>query len=342
MHRTTTRLLCALAIALVAWASMAAVAMVSQLADAADRLWLGSGQWFFFGLLALLAAAALVPSVMLARMPPALRYPDADDATALALYPQQLRAHLARNPLVAHMPLHTTADVQAALQVLHQTAEQATQSTAASVLVSTAVLQNGRLDGLIVLAQQVRLVWRVARIYGLRPSVRQLSYLYANVGACMLLADSLDALDIGALTAPLVQAATPAALGSVPGMAGLGNLLLNSLASGSANAFLTLRVGLMATAYCAPLQQPERASIRTSATLRAAQLLGHIAKDCASSISQAIVGKLKNSVVQTAQDAAASVRDSAQATGQQSTRAVQDTISRLQTAVESWGPKGKS
>lgn len=341
MHRTTTRLLSALAAALVVWTGIAAVAMVSQLADAADRLWLGSGQWLFFGLMALLVVAVLVPSVMLARMPPALRYPGGGDAAALAHYQQQLRTHLARNPRVAHMPLHTPDEVQAALHVLQQAAEQATQTTAASVLASTALLQNGRLDGLLVLVQQVRLVWRIARIYGLRPSVRQLSYLYANVGACMLLADSLDALDISALSAPLVHAAVPAALGSVPGMGGVGSLLVNSLASGSANAFLTLRVGLMACAYCAPLHQPVQASIRTSATVRAAQLLGQLVKDGASRISQAVVGKLKSTVVQTAQDAAASVRDSAQATSQQSTRTVQDTISRLQTAVESWTPKGK-
>ena len=238
MPSWTSRLLVCCALLFVGWCGVFAIAMISQLADAADRL-------------------------------------------------------------------------HQALQLLRADAEAQTRRTAASVLVSTALLQNGKLDALVVLCSQVQLVWRIARIYGLRPSLRQISYLYGNVGACMLIASSLEDVDFAELTAPIVQSATPAALGSIPGLGTMGNLLTNSLASGAANAFLTLRVGLIADAYCAPEHTPQRAQIRQSSTRRAAQLLGAIVKESGSQVTQAVYGRIKQGVLSTAQAAADSVKNAA-------------------------------
>ncbi|MEG3002914.1 MAG: DUF697 domain-containing protein [Comamonas sp.] len=312
MHRTTRRILMALLLAFLAYMAVFTVAMVSQLADAADRVHAGAGQWTFWVLLAVLAVAVAVPTTLLLRLPPALQPPSSDDETAQAAYQARLRQHLARNPHLASLPLQTDGDMAQALQQLQALAEAETRRTAASVLASTALLQNGKLDGLIVLASQVRLVWRVARIYGLRPSLRQLGYLYGNVGACMLLATSLDDMDFAELAAPLVQATTPAALASVPGLGAMGSLLTNSLASGAANAFLTLRVGLMAQAYCAPQQRPERAAVRHSATVRAASQLGQLVREAGSQVSQAVYGRMRDAVASTAQSTVDSVRHTGQ------------------------------
>jgi hypothetical protein len=92
----------------------------------------------------------------------------------------------------------------------------------------------------------------------------------------------------------------------------MGSLLTNSLASGAANAFLTLRVGLMAQAYCAPLQRPEHAAVRRSATVRAAGQLGQLVREAGSSVSQAVYGRMRDAVSQTAQSAVDSVRQSGQ------------------------------
>ena len=312
MHRTTRRILMALLLAFVAYMAVFTAAMVSQLADAADRVHAGAGQWTFWGLLAVLAVAVAVPTTLLLRLPPALQPPAGDDAATQADYQARLRQHLARSPHLAGQPLQADSDVAQALQQLQALAEAETRRTAASVLASTALLQNGKLDGLIVLASQVRLVWRVARIYGLRPSLRQLGYLYGNVGACMLLASSLDDMDFAELAAPLVQATTPAALASVPGLGAMGSLLTNSLASGAANAFLTLRVGLMAQAYCAPQQRPERAAVRHSATVRAASQLGQLVREAGSQVSQAVYGRMRDAVASTAQSTVDSVRHTGQ------------------------------
>ncbi|MEG2048176.1 MAG: DUF697 domain-containing protein, partial [Comamonas sp.] len=301
MHRTTRRILMALLLGFVAYMAVFTVAMVSQLADAADRVHAGAGQWTFWVLLAVLALAVAVPTTLLLRLPPALQPPAGNDAATQAAYQARLRQHLARNPHLASLPLQTDGDMAQALQQLQALAEAETRRTAASVLASTALLQNGKLDGVIVLASQVRLVWRVARIYGLRPSLRQLGYLYGNVGACMLLASSLDDMDFAELAAPLVQATTPAALASVPGLGAMGSLLTNSLASGAANAFLTLRVGLMAQAYCAPQQRPERAAVRHSAAVRAASQLGQLVREAGSQVSQAVYGRMRDAVTSTTQ-----------------------------------------
>lgn len=338
MNRFTSRLLWMLATALVVWCGVFAVAMVSQLADAADRLHLGAGQPVFWLLIGLLLATVLLPTVWLLRLPVALRYPSEGDLTAVTEYHQRLRAHLARNPLLADQSIDTDEAIAQALQQLRQAAERETQRTAASVLVSTALLQNGRLDGLMVLASQVQLVWRIARIYGLRPSLQQMTYLYGNVGASVLIASGLEEVDFAELTAPIVQSATPAAMGSIPGLGGMGNLLTNSLASGAANAFLTLRVGLITDAYCAPQQAPDRQAIKQGATRRAAQLLGKIVKDSGTQITQAVYGRIKHGVLGTAQAAAESVKQAGRSVTDATQSAYQATTHRLQQAFHPKDP----
>ena len=333
MPRWTSRLLWILATALVVWSGIFAVAMVSQLADAADRLHAGAGQAVFWGLIGLLIATVLVPTVSLMRLPAALRYPSDGDVTAVTEYQQRLRAHLARNPLLSGQSIDSDEALGQALLHLRQATERETQRTAASVLVSTALMQNGRLDGLVVLVSQIQLVWRIARLYGLRPSLKQMSYLYGNVGASVLIASGLEDVDFAELTAPIVQSATPAAVGSIPGLGGMGNLLTNSLASGAANAFLTLRVGLIADAYCAPQQAPERHVIKQGATRRAAQLLGSIVKDCGAQITQAVYGRIKNSVLSTAQAAADSVKQAGRTVSDATQSAYQSTTHSLQQAA---------
>lgn len=333
MTRLTSRLLWIAATALVVWTGVFAVAMVSQLADAADRLHAGAGQPVFWSLTGLLIATVVLPTIWLLRLPAPLRWPEDGDHQAIHDYQQRLRALLARNPRLAGYALDSEADLSQALAQLRQAAESETRRTAAAVLSSTALLQNGRLDGLVVLVSQIQLIWRIARIYGLRPSLKQMSYLYGNVGACVLIASSLDDVDFAELTAPIVQSATPAAVGSIPGLGGMGQLLTNSLASGAANAFLTLRVGLIADAYCAPAQSPERQTIKRGATHRAAQLLGSIVKDCGSQITQAVYGRIKHSVVSTAQAAADSVKQAGRSVSDATQSAYQATAQGLNHAA---------
>lgn len=274
MRKTIARALAILGALLLLYAGASLVATFVQLAAAADRIHAGAGQPLFWGLLVLTLALLLYPLWLLMRLPRAVQ-PPADEAL-LPAYHDWLAAHLAAHPSPAVQEALRQSGLQAALDVLGDEARTLARDTAAAVFVGTALLQNGRLDGLVVLGSQLRLVWRIAALYRLRPTPRQLWFLYSNVAGSLLVSGRLEDIDYAEVVAPVISAAAPALAGSVPGMQGLSSLLVNSMANGAANALLTLRVGLMAQAYCAPLERPDALAVRRSATMTAAALLGAI------------------------------------------------------------------
>ena len=176
------------------------------------------------------------------------------------------------------------------MRVLSDKVDKAALNAASATFVSTALMQNGRLDGLLVLAAQFRLVWQITALYHRRPTLRQGLYVYSNVGGAVLIASSIDDIDFAEIASPIVTAAAPALAGGVPGLAGLSHLLVNSLANGAANAFLILRVAMLTKHYCAALVQPERAAVRKSASIAALGLLGVVTRDCG---ARAVKGILK-------------------------------------------------
>ena len=147
--------------------------------------------------------------------------------------------------------LRTDQDVRAALDVLATEADMVGRRTASAVFISTAIMQNGRLDGAVVLATQARMIWEIAAIYDQRPSLRRMAHLYSEVIATALLATSLEDVDFSEMVTPLAVSVVPSLKGALPGFQGISSLLVNSLANGAANAFLTLRVGAVAKHYCA-------------------------------------------------------------------------------------------
>jgi hypothetical protein len=74
------------------------------------------------------------------------------------------RIRHSRNPRLRNTQLVSHADVGAGLQVLDKHADEAVPSAASALFLSTAGLQGGRLDVLVVLADQTRLIWRVANV----------------------------------------------------------------------------------------------------------------------------------------------------------------------------------
>ena len=109
------------------------------------------------------------------------------------------------------------AQVEAAIAHLSKEADLVVRRTASTVFLSTALMQNGRLDGLIVLFTQIQMVGRIARIYVQRPSPRELVRLYANVGSTAFVASGLESLDLGEMVAPLAVSVVPALKSGIPG-----------------------------------------------------------------------------------------------------------------------------
>lgn len=143
------------------------------------------------------------------------------------------------------------------------------------------MLQSGRLDVLVVFAAQTRLIWQIAHVYYQRPSLRDFLQLYANVASTAFIAAGIEDVDIDALVGTVFGSTVAA----IPGM----HILTSSILTGSANAFLTLRVGMITKEYCRCTTKIEKRGIRRAATLQAAKLLGSIVRDGTVRLSKAAV-----------------------------------------------------
>jgi hypothetical protein len=153
-------------------------------------------------------------------------------------------------------------------------------------------MQNGRLDGVVVLLTQTRMIWQIARLYVQRPSARDLIYLYGNVAGTALVVSNLEAIDLSDVFAPVTASIAPAALSAIPGAAGISHFIVRCVSNGAANAFLTLRVGEVARRYCEAISPTSRQEIRLGATAAAVSHLGRIVTENVSAIFTTISGSM--------------------------------------------------
>jgi len=98
---------------------------------------------------------------------------------------------------------------------------------------------------------------------------------------------------------PVLGAAFGSAAGGIPGFGAATTLFVNSVTSGAANAFLTLRVGIIAKQYCRALVVADRRSIRRTAVMQATQLLGNIVFDSTKHVAAAVGTATRRTVGET-------------------------------------------
>jgi len=289
------------------------VAGATSLISLADRIHPIAGTVVFWGLCLAAGFFALYCVIAYAQLPPALVPPKETSGPTHEAYLQSLRLRLGNNPRTRELPLATDADVEAAIAHLSKEADLVVRKTASTVFLSTALMQNGRLDGLIVLFTQIQMVGRIARIYVQRPSPRELVRLYANVGGTAFVASGLESLDLGEMVAPLAVSVVPALKSGIPGLSGISALLVKCVSNGAANAFLTLRVGEVARRYCELTSRHSPEAIRRSATAAAVQHLGRILRENGALVVRKIwasTGRaLIDSGISKAEDIAGATRD---------------------------------
>ncbi|MBP1741777.1 MAG: hypothetical protein H6Q48_4070 [Deltaproteobacteria bacterium] len=131
------------------------------------------------------------------------------------------------------------------------------------------------------------MVWRIAHLYYQRPTVRDLVHLYANIAGTVFMASELEDIDIHEQVEPILSSTLGAMAVAIPGVQLAASILANSVLTGTANAFLTLRVGIIARRYCGSLIVAERRILRRAASAEAAVLLGSIVKEGATKLSRA-------------------------------------------------------
>lgn len=284
----------------VAFAVTVTVVLINQLVQLA-RVGFAVSDWLGWaiavGLGSLYVAAIGYPVLAFLRLPNRLKPPSAEDEAAVADYKAQLGRRLKRHYLLRDQNLDTTTDAgrEAAMRILDEHATREIKDKAGAVFISTAISQNGRLDALLVLIGLSRLVWRVAHIYQERPNWREILSLYNNVVVTALLASQIEDLNVDQQIEPIVRSALGSGLaGMVPGATPITTILLSSVLEGTANAFLTLRVGLVTKNYCAStIHQPKRAISRL-ALVQATNLLGGIVYDATKVLSAAVTGAVRN------------------------------------------------
>ena len=255
------------------------IAGVTSLISLAERIHPIAGTIVFWSVCLAAGFFTLYCVIAYAKLPAALVPPVEESGPKYDAYLQALRVRLAVNPRTRGKPLATEEEIESAVGHLSAEADSILRSTASMVFLSTALMQNGRLDGLIVLFTQIQMVGRIARIYVQRPSPRELVRLYANVAGTAFIASGLESLELGEMVAPLAVSVVPALKGGIPGLSGISALLVRCVSNGAANAFLTLRVGEVARRYCELTSRCPPELIRKSATAAAVQHLGRIVRE---------------------------------------------------------------
>ena len=289
------------------------VAGATSLISLADRIHPVAGTVVFWAVCLTAGFFALYCAIAYARLPAALVPPEEDSGPKHDVYLQALRVRLVANPRTRDLPVVTKEEIERAIATLSAQADLVVRRTASTVFLSTALMQNGRLDGLIVLFTQIQMIGRIARIYVQRPSPRELTRLYANVAGTAFVASGLESLDLGEMVAPLAVSVVPALKGGIPGLSGISALLVKCVSNGAANAFLTLRVGEVARRYCELTSRCPAELIRKSATAAAVQHLGRIVRENGALVVKKIwasTGRaLIDSGVSKAEDIAGATRD---------------------------------
>ena len=241
-----------------------------------------------YGVACTYAALVGVPVALVLRLPRPLSPPAHDEGREFELHLRRLGERLAASPHLAGRDLSDRRGVEEALRVLDDRALAVAREAASGVFLATAVSQSGRLDGLAVLAAQSRMVWRIAHVYHQRPTLRDMVHLYASVAGTAFVAGELQEVDLGEQVEPILSSALGSLGASLPGFHVAGTILANCVLSGSANAFLTLRVGMIARRYCGSLVVEPRASLRRAATTEAARQLPGIVAEGSSRLAKAI------------------------------------------------------
>lgn len=248
------------------------------------------GNGVMWGLVFLYCTLLSTPIVLWLKVPKRSSPPLRNEGREYERFMADFRNRLSRNARLRGHPLTTTDELNAAIGILDKHADDVVVSAASAVFLSTAVLQSGKLDALVVFAMQTRLIWSVAHVYYQRPSIRDFLQLYANVASSAFIAAGIEDVDVDVLVSTIFGSTAAA----IPGM----HILAEAVLSGSANAFLTLRVGMITKEYCRCTTCIQKSGLRRAATLQAAKLLRNIVKEGTAKLSKAAVTGTKTKVAE--------------------------------------------
>lgn len=157
---------------------------------------------------------------------------------------------------------------------------------AKTVMVSTAISQNGRLDLYTVVVVNIKMIKELVETCGFRPNMKNLSKLTINVFTTALIAEGLENLDLN----DILPNSTMNVLGEIP----LIKPLMSSVLQGVSNALLTLRIGIVTRKYLfSDAKEITKAEIRRGALLEAAGMLPSVVADAVTMFPRKIFNMFK-------------------------------------------------
>ncbi len=256
------------------------------------------------GVLSVVFLALMVtPFVIFWKLPKPLKRPK--NEKELQAYKKTLQKRLQTNQhLLLRDAVPTSPEaLPDAIELLNEEADKVIKSTAQAIFLATAISQNGKLDALTVFVSQIRMVWRIAHIYYQRPSIRELAYLYGNIGATSFLATEVEDIDLTKHIEPIISSIARNSGGrSVPVLGQATTVIMDSLLEGTTNTFLSLRVGILAKKYCNQLTISTKQEIRRSTLKEASIALRKIAVSSSADLIGAIIRATKNAGVSTVKE----------------------------------------
>ena len=264
-------------------------------------------------LLVVYAICFLVPLVLFFRLPKPLRPPLVDEGRAFEKHLRALGQRLDANEHARPGPFRAREEIEAGLERLSERADDIARRSSSEVFIATAVSQHGGLDALVMLGVQAKTVWRIAHVYHQRPGARELLHLYANVAATAFIAGELEDMDISDHIQPVVSGVFGSVASSVPGLQTASTVFVSSVLGGATNAFLTLRVAMIAKQHCSALTSRPRRSLRRAAVVQAGAMLGGIVRTGTRRISGALLTASGRTVSGTARHLGRRVRAAGQA-----------------------------
>ncbi|MFO0775421.1 MAG: DUF697 domain-containing protein [Nitrospiraceae bacterium] len=145
--------------------------------------------------------------------------------------------------------------------------------------VSTAVLQNGSLDAVMLAYANLKMVRALVAHFGYRPSLPALVTMYGQILAAALLAERVEDMQLEDIFPQFSASVGGGVISAIPGM----HLIVHALLQGMGSAFLTLRTGYLAEEYILRGAEAfDRRRERKSASRRAAKdLLGVVVSTAA-------------------------------------------------------------
>lgn len=131
--------------------------------------------------------------------------------------------------------------------------------SAKDTLIMTAVSQSNFIDMIVVLVNNFRLIKKIVKMCGFRPTFIRTMKLFISVISSSLIADGIEKADLGSIVAPTLKGGT--------------KLITESAMGGVINAFFMLRIGMLTKNYLYT-EDPKKSkfSIRSNSYVEALKL----------------------------------------------------------------------